>query len=206
MRRLTFMISTAIAIAAATGTAASAAGATDGATPGFTASSQGDLVHDATGTRFPAAAFGFTRVSTIAFDPSGEYATVTYQRGKGSGRSFAQIALVQISDMTALEHYAAMSPVIGTYFPGLKFEAITPIANGPMALAGVEPRHAWQGRFSATLDQRPYFLSLSTLDMGAWSGRVTAAYPKADARNVQARILALVGKVRATGPGHVHGR
>ena len=81
---------------------------------------------------------------------------------------------------------------------------IKPISDGPLDLAGVAPRNAWQGHFTAVRGKEPYILSLSTLDMGNWGGRVTAAYPRDDAPDIQQRLNALVGKIRATGPTHVH--
>jgi len=40
--------------------------------------------------------------------------------------------------------------------------------------------------------------------MGRWGGRVTAAYPRDEAADIQKRLNALVTKIRATGPTHVH--
>lgn len=173
-------------------------------TADFKPGPEGSLVHIPTGLTFPRTAQGFTRTATVSLDPAGDYATVTYESGSGANRIVAQLALVQIRDMTALEHYAAMSPRIGTYFPGLTFDQVKPISDGPLALPGVAPRDAWQGHFSASRNSQPYVLSLSTLDMGAWAGRVAAAYPEKGAADARQRLNALVAQIRATGPSHTH--
>jgi hypothetical protein len=194
----------AVILMAAPGAAAKPIAGTAANTGGFRTGPDGTVTHQPTGTRFPAAADGFVRTSTQSLDPTGKYPVVTYERGTGARKSVARIALVQIDDMSALEHYAAMAPTIGTHFGDLHFDHIKPISDGPLALPGVAPRNAWQGRFSAMRGRQKYVLSLSTLDMGRWGGRVTAAYPQADAVDVRKRLNALVGRIRATGPRHVH--
>ena len=172
---------------------------------GFALKRGGDLVHTKTGTRFPAAADGFQRIASVALDATGKYPLVIYERGSGAGKAIARIALVQIDDMSALEHFAAMAPTVGNEFRDLRLTQVKPLESGPLALPGVAPRNAWQGHFSARRGNQPYMLSLSTLDMGHWAGRVTAAYPAAGASDVQKRLYALVAKIRATAPSHVHG-
>ncbi|QJU58671.1 hypothetical protein HL653_13650 [Sphingomonas sp. AP4-R1] len=196
-------VAAAIAVAAVSGLAPQRALAA-ASTTDFKPGPDGSLVHTPTGLRFPRTAEGFTRTATVSLDPAGDYATITYESGKGAKRIVAQIALVQIRDMTALEHYAAMAPRIGTYFPGLTFDQVKPLSDGPLSLPGVAPRDAWQGHFSASRGDQPYMLSLSTLDMGAWAGRVAAAYPEADTADARTRLNTLVAQIRATGPHHTH--
>jgi hypothetical protein len=171
---------------------------------GFAVERGGDLVHKMTGTRFPASAEGFTRIASMALDATGKYPLVIYERGTGPDRAIARIAMVQIDDMSALEHFAAMAPTVSNEFRDLRLTQVKPLESGPLTLPGVAPRNAWQGHFSARRGGQRYMLSLSTLDMGHWAGRVTAAYPAAEAADIQKRLYALVAKIRATGPGHVH--
>lgn len=171
---------------------------------GLSGLADGSLVQNATGLRFPGVGYGFKRTSAEALDAAGKSTVVSYERATPNGQSVARIAVVEINDMSALEHFAGMSPIVGTYFGKLHFKDIKPVSDGPLNLNGVAPRNAWQGHFTATLDGRPYLLSLSTLDMGRYAGRVTAAYPRRDAKDVQQRLYALVAQIRATGPKHTH--
>ena len=183
---------------------ATAADQTTAASSPFRAGPDGSMIHHSTEIAFPRASDGFVRVSIQALDNRNESVVVVYERGKGDHKSAARVTLVQIDDMSAHEHFAGMAPIVGTYFDGLHFTDIKPISDGPLDLAGVPPRNAWQGHFTAVRGKEHYILSLSTLDMGNWGGRVTAAYPRDEASDIQKRLNALVGKIRATGPTHVH--
>lgn len=169
---------------------------------GFHLEKDGTLIHEKSRTRFPLTFEGFARTSNYAFDPGGKNVAVVYTYSVGQQMVEARIALVHILMMSAHEHYAGLSPVIGTYFQDMAFTGVRPIGDGALQLPGMAPDAAWQGRFRAMRKRQPYLLSLTTVDFGYWSARVTAAYPQARAAEAQARIVRLIAQIQATGPKH----
>jgi len=169
---------------------------------GFKLQKDGTLIHEKSSTHFPLVYEGFGRTSNYAYSPGGKNVSVVYTAQLHGQMAEVRIALVHILMMTAHEHYAALSPVVGTYFQDMHFTGTKPIEDGALAVPGLEDGKAWQGRFKAVRNKQPYMLSLTTVDLGYWSARVTAAYPMSQAADAQARITKLIGEIRETGPKH----
>jgi hypothetical protein len=169
---------------------------------GFKLQKDGTLIHEKSGTHFPIVYQGFGRTNNYAYDPGGKNVSVVYTAQMRGQMAEARIALVHILMMSAHEHYAALSPVIGTYFQDMHFSKVKSIEDGALQVPGLAADAAWQGRFRAVRNGQPYLLSLTTVSFGYWSARITAAYPAAQAADAQARITALIGEIQATGPKH----
>lgn len=169
---------------------------------GFRLAKDGTLIHEKSKTRFPLLFEGFARTNNYAFDPGGKNVAVVYTYSVGPQMVEARIALVHILMMSAHEHYAALSPAVGGYFQDMAFTGVRPIGDGAVSLPGLAPDAAWQGRFRALRKGQPYLLSLTTVDFGYWSARITAAYPQARAAEAQARIVRLIAQINKTGPKH----
>jgi hypothetical protein len=167
---------------------------------GFKLESDGTLIHKTTGTRFPLLYNGFARTNNFAYDASGKDISVVYSYAVGKQTVEVRIALVQIMMMSAHEHYAGLAPVVGTYFSDLHFAKVMPLGDGAIALEGVKPDHAWQGRFKAMRGKVPYTLSLTTISKDHWDARITAAYPTALSADAQAKIVGLATEIQKTSP------
>lgn len=70
-------------------------------------------------------------------------------------------------------------------------------SEGPMRMMGLKP--GYQGRLTAKLGEIPYELSLSTMKLGFWDARLTAAYPEARASRARRNIIGLVDTLREVG-------
>lgn len=169
---------------------------------GFKLQKDGTLVHEKSGTHFPIVYQGFGRTNNFAYDQSGKNISVVYTAQLRGQMAEVRIALVHILMMTAHEHFAALSPTVGSYFQDMHFSRVKPIEDGALQVPGLAADAAWQGRFRATRGGQPYLLSLTTVSFGYWSARITAAYPASQAADAQARITALIGEIRETGPKH----
>jgi len=167
---------------------------------GFSLKARGMLHHKASGTDFPLLLAGFTRSAERAYDLSGKDAAVAYRQTIDGKDVVARIALLQIAGMTPKEHYLGMQALVGEYFQGMSFTEVAPRGEGPFDPPGLAPGSGYQGRFSAMLNGTPYELSLSTVKLGKWDGRVTAAYPAASADRAQANIVNLVAGLQKTAP------
>lgn len=78
------------------------------ASAGFRLDSDGTLVHEGSGARFPHMLAGFTRVAEQGYDPSGQYVSVEYRSPVHASTIVARISLVHIEQMSAKDHYAIM--------------------------------------------------------------------------------------------------
>lgn len=175
-------------------TAATAAEIPDG----FALASDGTtLVHVASGLRFPAEFAGFTRLRERAFDPGGEYIAVGYDRplGAGTDRIVVRIAVVHIADMSARAHYEIMQQATMSHFsaPALLSQGVTKIPNQRRL-------DAYRGTFTGMRDGQPWHFSLTTVDYGYWSGRMTAAYPESHASEAERHLGTLLAEVRLQRP------
>lgn len=167
---------------------------------GFVKKSRGLLIHKASGTEFPLKLAGFTRTDETGFDLAGKDAVVVYKQKIGGEDVVARIALIQIVGMTPKEHYLGMKGLIANYFEGMSFTNVTPGGEGTFDPPGLAPNSGYQGRFGAELKGVPYELSLSTVKLGSWDVRMTAAYPSANAQEAQANVLALAAGLQKTAP------
>lgn len=165
---------------------------------GFELASDGTtLIHMASGLRFPAEFAGFTRLNERAFDPGGEYIAVGYDRplGTGSDRIVVRIALVQIEQMSAREHFAAMRQKSMSYF-----SAPTLLSEGPTKIPTQPRLDAYRGTFTGMREGQPWHFSLTTVDYDHWSGRMTAAYPESQAVEAEKHLGRLLAQVRLQQP------
>lgn len=169
---------------------------------GFKLQKDGTLIHEKSGTHFPLVYEGFARTTNYAFEPGGKNISVVYNASMKGQPAEVRIALVHVLMMTAHEHFAGLSPVVGTYFQSMKFPKVTTIEDGELTVPGLDAGKAWQGRFKAMRGRQPYLLSMTTVDLGYWSARITAAYPASQAADAQDRITKLIGEIRETGPRH----
>jgi hypothetical protein len=177
------------------------AGAALAAPPaGFVSKAPDILVHQASGTEFPREIAGFVRADAHPFDPSGHDIVIAYRQAIDGHPVAANIAMIHIVEMTPKEHYLGMKGTVGTFFRGLPFTDIEPQGEGPFDPPGMAPGSGFQGRFRAMQDGTPYELSLSTVKLGQWDIRLTAAYPEAAAPAAREHILALVAELQKTAP------
>lgn len=183
--------------------AASAANAApDTAPPGFSVKADGTLVHRASGSAFPEHVAGFTRTADRAFDPNGHDIAITYRDQVNGKPIVARVTLIHIVGMTPHEHFLGMRSAAATYFPKLDLTNVVPAGDGPFTPPGLGAMSGWQGRFRARQGKEAYDLSLSTLKLGYWSARLTAAYPSAIAPDASGRITQLASALLASGPKH----
>lgn len=167
------------------------AGAPPAAPIGYKAKADGTLVHKASGTRFPDHFGGFTRFSSSSYDVKGHDAVISYHEQVGGKPVVARIALIHIVGMTPKEHFLGLKTMVGSYFQDLAFSHVQPQGEGPFILPGDGKLIGYQGRFRAMQGRVPYELSLTTVNFGYWSARLTAAYPRSAAVQAQEDIRAL---------------
>lgn len=165
---------------------------------GFVLASDGTtFVHTTSGLRFPAEFAGFAWLRERAFDPGGEYIAVGYDRplGTGSDRIIVRIALVHIEDMSAHDHYEIMRQATMSHF-----SAPTLLSQGPAKIPNQRRLDAYRGTFIGARDNQPWHFSLTTVNYGYWSGRMTAAYPESQAAEAQRRLGTLLAAIRLQQP------
>lgn len=167
---------------------------------GFVLKGADTLVHRVSGTQFPTKLAGFARYGAKPFDLEGKDIVIAYREKIDGQPVAANIAMIQIVAMTPKEHYLGMKSIVGTYFKDLPFTNIQPQGEGPFNPQGMAPGSGFQGRFRAYLYSTPYELSLSTVKLGTWDVRLTAAYPSATARVAREHILKLAAGLRKTAP------
>lgn len=163
--------------------------------PGFSMGKRNVLVHEASGTKFPASAAGFVRFYEDSVGDTGTNAVVSYRRTIGGAPVIARFAVFHIEGVTAQLHFISMKSSVGTYFQGQTFSDVELISEGPYDFSGVKKGAAYQGRFTAKLGEVPYELSLTTVDFGYWDGRLTAAYPAAYGGASRSALKQLVEKI-----------
>lgn len=189
-----FLASPALASAPAAETAAASAEIPDG----FALAPDGTtLVHLASGLRFPAEFAGFKRLHERAFDPSGEYVAIGYDRplGTGEDRIVVRIAIVHIDKMSARDHFSIMRQRSMSFF-----SAPTLLSEGPTKIPTQPRLEAYRGTFTGMRDGQPWHFSLTTVDYGYWSGRMTAAYPESRAAEAERHLSTLLAEIRLQRP------
>ncbi|MGH6745408.1 hypothetical protein [Novosphingobium sp.] len=165
---------------------------------GFTLAADGTtLVHTASGLRFPAEFQGFKRLSEKAYDPSGEYVAIGYDRqiGSGSDKIAVRMAILHIDDMSARDHYMIMRQAAMAHFA-----APAIVSEGPTKIPTNRKLDAYRGTFSGYRDNQPWLFSLTTVNYGYWSGRMTAAFPKSQSAEAEKYLGLLLGEVRSQKP------
>lgn len=153
------------------------------------------LVHDASGTRFPATLAGFTRVKQWSSDPKGESIAIEYWRSLTSGTVTARVSLIHIEQMPASDHYAIMKPMAESYF-----HDVHPLSEGPVAIAGVPPGTVWRGEFTGTREGIGYRFSMTTVDLGYWDARVVTAAPLDAGADALQQLDQLIADLRKQSP------
>lgn len=165
---------------------------------GFTLEPDGTtLRHDASGLRFPAMFDGFQRSSEKTYDLSGEYVAIGYERPLGSGkdRIVVRLAVVHIDDMPARDHYMIMRQAAMAHFA-----APSIVSEGRARIPNNRRLDAYRGTFSGYRDNQPWLFSLTTVNYGYWSGRMTAAFPASQSAEAEKHLGILLGEVRAQKP------
>ncbi len=155
------------------------------------------LVHTASGLRFPMEFAGFKRLRERALDPGGEYIAIGYNRplGSGSDSIVVRIAVVHIEEMSARDHFSIMQQRAISYF-----SAPSLLSEGPTKIPTQPRLDAYRGTFSGLRDGQPWLFSLTTVDYGYWSGRMTAAYPESRAAEAEKHLAALLAGIRLQRP------
>ncbi len=172
-----------------------AAAASPSAPDGFHRADGDVLVHDASGTRFPATLAGFSRVKQWSSDPKGESILIEYRRSLTSGTMTARISLVHIEQMPASDHYAIMKPMAESYF-----HDIHPLSEGPVAIDGAPYGTVWRGEFTGTRDGTGYRFSMTTVDLGFWDARLVTAAPLAAGPDALHQLDRLIAELRRQSP------
>ncbi len=191
-------LSLAVPMAAGTAGPSMAQTAADGAPEGFSFASDGTtLIHVASGLRFPAQFKGFTRLKEQATDPSGQYVAISYDHPLAAGKDhlLVRFAVVQIEDMSAKDHYVIMRQAAMSHF-----SAPSIAAEGPVKIPNNPSLDAYRGTFNGMRDNQPWRFSLTTVNYGPWSGRMTAAYPQRDAAEAEKHLGVLLTEVRLQTP------
>lgn len=141
-----------------------------------------ELVHEASGMRFPAQVGNAVRLPIDPTDVQDEYVVVRYriplERG---GEATARIGIIHIEGMTPREHYAAFSPVILGRLPGAKVRH-----QGAFTVPGAIGK-GYRGWFTGT-DRAA---GLITANFGHWSARLISDYPLAQTAQARAAITRL---------------
>lgn len=165
---------------------------------GFTLQPDGTtLLHEASGLRFPAEFDGFKRSSEKTYDPSGEYVAIGYDRplGTGKDRIVVRMAIVHIDDMSARDHYMIMRQAAMAHFA-----APSIVSEGQAKIPNNRRLDAYRGTFSGYRDNQPWLFSLTTVNYGYWSGRMTAAFPASQSAEAEKHLGILLGEVRSQKP------
>ncbi|MDF2640199.1 MAG: hypothetical protein K0R64_3183 [Novosphingobium lindaniclasticum] len=155
------------------------------------------LRHDASGLRFPIEFDGFKRLNERTYDPSGEYVAIGYDRplGSGKGRIVVRMAVVHIDGMPARDHYMIMRQAAMAHFA-----APSIVSEGRARIPHNRRLDAYRGTFSGYRDNQPWLFSLTTVNYGYWSGRMTAAFPASQSAEAEKHLGVLLGEVRAQKP------
>lgn len=152
--------------------------------PGFhLARDASALVHEGSGYTFPSIVGEFTRTDEWSRDPTGEYVAIRYDHSPAQGEPvILHIALVHIGEMNAHEHYAAIKPQAQRFFSAITLKSEGPVKNPRVGKA------AFRGTFSGERAGKPWEFSLTTVELGDWAGRLTAAYPASQAKAATSAI------------------
>ncbi|WP_454887570.1 hypothetical protein [Sphingomonas oryzagri] len=161
---------------------------------GFVLDADGStLVHVASKTRFPAEVAGFARSKEAAFDLTGEYVAIGYDRPLpgNTANIIVRVALVHIRDMSARDHYDIMRSAAMAHF-----SSPTVVSEGPYVIASDPGLSAYQGIFAGIRGGEPWHFSLTTINYGYWAGRITAAYPQKYAAEAKRDLADFVAALR----------
>ncbi|MDX3911604.1 MAG: hypothetical protein QHC67_17610 [Sphingobium sp.] len=145
---------------------------------GFHLAGDGDtLIHEGSGYTFPSHVGDFIRTDEWSRDPTGEYIAIRYDQSSSRGEPVvAYLAVVHIGEMSAHEHYAAIKPQAQRFFSAIELESEGPVKNPRVGKA------AFRGTFRGERKGMPWEFSLTTVELGEWAGRLTAAYPATQAK------------------------
>lgn len=146
----------------------------------------GDLVHVASGMRFPARVGSAVRAEAQAYDRDGEHVTILYRLPlRGGGQAEARVGLVHLEGMRAAEHYAVFKATMLGAMPGGRTvdEGAFPIAVAGRTVEG------WRGTFVPAAPSQEA-RGLVTGDFGYWSARLRTRYPPGQAGEGQVAVEA----------------
>ncbi|MES1972906.1 MAG: hypothetical protein V4472_10645 [Pseudomonadota bacterium] len=103
--------------------------------------------------------------------------------------------MVHIRDMPARAHYAIMRRAVMAHF-----SAPTLRSEGPVKIPTQPKLHAFRGDFIGIREGQPWHFSLTTVNYGYWSGRMTVAYPQNQAIEAESHLTALLAGIRLQQP------
>src|SRR3546814_2255537 len=85
--------------------------------------------------------------------------------------------------MSAHDHFEIMRQSTMSHF-----SAPTLLSQGPTKIPNQRRLDAYRGTFIGMRDNQPWNFSLTTVNYGYWSGRMTAAYPESQAAEAQKQL------------------
>lgn len=162
-----------------------------GAATAFMEQDGGDLVHVASGLRFPASAADFARSDAAVFAANGDYVGVEYTRPlSADGALTIRVAVVKIPGLSPREHFTIARPIALQ-----SLEEARPVAEGPYR--GVEGTAGYRGLFTGRHSDNPWMRGLWTFERGEWDLRVRADFPRIDSIQADEAVAALVTALNA---------
>ena len=106
-----------------------------------------------------------------------------------------RMAVVHVDGMPSRDHYEIVRQATMTHF-----SAPTIVSEGPITIPTNRRLDAYRGTFTGYRDSEPWRFSLTTVNYGYWSGRMTAAYPESEAAEAEKYLGLLLKEIRAQRP------
>lgn len=143
-------------------------------TSAFIAGEDDELIHQASGARFPLKIAGFLRNDTAVVAPHGEYIGVEYTRPLSiDGAITVRAAVVRMPGLSPEAHYVITQPVVMRTLSDARR-----VAEGPYER--VEGSPGYRGVFTGSSGGRSWMRGLWTFKRGDWDWRVRADFPRID--------------------------
>ena len=161
------------------------------AEPVFTSRDGGDLVHEASGLRFPTKVAGFVRSDAAVFAANGDYVGVEYIRPlSADGALTIRVAVVKIPGLSPHEHFTIARPAAVQ-----SLDEVRPVAEGPYRR--VTGTDGYRGLFTGRHGGSPWMRGLWTFERGEWDLRVRADFPRIDSIQADQAVAELVSALNA---------
>ena len=133
-----------------------------------------ELVHPASGLRFPAEMSGFVRSDAAVLSEGGEYIGVEYTRSLSpDGTLTLRAAVVRIPGLSPAAHYVITKPVAMASLGHSRR-----VAEGPYER--VEGSAGYRGLYTGTMEGRSWMRGLWAFERGEWDLRIAADFPRID--------------------------
>ena len=161
------------------------------AEPVFMSRNDGDLMHEASGLRFPSKVAGFVRGEAAVFAANGDYVGVQYTRPLSEdGALTIRVAVVKIPGLSPREHFTIARPVAVQ-----SLDEVRLVAEGPYRR--VKGTDGYRGLFTGRHSGNPWMRGLWTFERGEWDLRVRADFPRIDSIQADEAVAALVTALNA---------